>query len=213
MLHGTCRYDSLGLHDGKVLVNRHIAHQDALPPGATLLETILSSDKTTISAMTRNCTAHPLLLSLANIKMEFHFKASHHTFLLLALLPVPSIIHTNKKLHGVMENRLIHECLNFTLQPLKMVASIGIMMSDPYGLQRFCFTPLAAYVCNLTEATMLADVGGKTSPITMASFQQFSDPFQHESHTTSMTLTKLQALESSFDPTNIATYCREAKEL
>ncbi|KAJ3963290.1 hypothetical protein EV361DRAFT_769805, partial [Lentinula raphanica] len=41
--------------------------QAELPAGRTLIGTILSSDKTTISVMTGNRCAHPLLISIANI--------------------------------------------------------------------------------------------------------------------------------------------------
>ncbi|KAJ7461772.1 hypothetical protein B0H11DRAFT_1693331, partial [Mycena galericulata] len=41
--------------------------QAALPPGSTLLGTILTSDKTNISVMNGDRVAHPLLTSLANI--------------------------------------------------------------------------------------------------------------------------------------------------
>ncbi|KAF8836973.1 hypothetical protein BDN67DRAFT_881692, partial [Paxillus ammoniavirescens] len=41
--------------------------QNALPPGATTLGVVLSSDKTNISVMSSNRMAHPLLISLANI--------------------------------------------------------------------------------------------------------------------------------------------------
>ncbi|KAG2137454.1 uncharacterized protein EDB93DRAFT_1091181, partial [Suillus bovinus] len=44
--------------------------QSNLPSGVTLLGTILSSDKTNISMMTGNRVAHPLLISLANIRMS-----------------------------------------------------------------------------------------------------------------------------------------------
>ncbi|KAF8809172.1 hypothetical protein BYT27DRAFT_7222697 [Phlegmacium glaucopus] len=86
--------------------------QDFLPQGATLLGTVLLSDKTNISAMTNNLL---------------------HAFLLLALLPVPSFIHHKKCLYGLLGDRLVHECLDFVLQLLKTTASIGIMMSDPLG--------------------------------------------------------------------------------
>ena len=107
--------------------------QTQLPSGATLLGTILSSDKTTISAMTGNHMVHLLLISLANIAMDFQTKSSNHVFLLLALLPILKFIHLDKDLHGVLENRLIHECLDLILEPLKIAAKIGIMMSDPLG--------------------------------------------------------------------------------
>jgi Plavaka transposase len=70
-----------------------MAPQDQLPKGATLLGVVLSSDKTNISAMTGGRIAHPLLISLMNLFMDFRMKASNHAFLLLALLPVPKFIH------------------------------------------------------------------------------------------------------------------------
>ena len=63
--------------------------QSQLPEGATLLGTLISSDKTNISAMTGDWVAHPLLISLTDIIMDFWTKASNHAFILLAILPVP----------------------------------------------------------------------------------------------------------------------------
>jgi len=91
--------------------------------------------------MTGNHKAHLLLISLANIFMDFRMKLSNHVFLLLALLPIPKFIHPNHDLHGVLENWLIHECLDFVLQPLKKAAEIGVMMMDPLGCHHYCFTP------------------------------------------------------------------------
>ncbi|KAG1812779.1 uncharacterized protein BJ212DRAFT_1233943, partial [Suillus subaureus] len=62
--------------------------QSALPRGAMLLGTILSSDKTNISMMTGDRVAHPLLISLTNIHMSTRLKSSSNTFVLTALLPV-----------------------------------------------------------------------------------------------------------------------------
>jgi hypothetical protein len=76
--------------------------QNQLPDGATLLGIVLSSDKTNISAMTGGRVAHPLLISLANLLMDFRMKTTNHAFLLLALLPVPKFIHKNRKARGVL---------------------------------------------------------------------------------------------------------------
>ncbi|KAI6029188.1 hypothetical protein BKA83DRAFT_4489152 [Pisolithus microcarpus] len=62
--------------------------QSKLPPGAMLCGVILSSDKTHIMNMCGGKVAHPLLISLANIKMAMQNKASSHAFLLNALMPV-----------------------------------------------------------------------------------------------------------------------------
>jgi hypothetical protein len=182
-----------------------------LPPGATLLGVILSSDKTTISAMTGNRMAHPLLISLANLDMDFRGKVSHHAFLLLALLPIPKFL-AKKKIRGALESRLIHECLDFVLAPLKKAAEVGVLMSDPLGQLRFCFTPLASYIVDTPESALLAGVAGKTSSVTMASYKQFGDPFRHEPRTSSTTLAQLQALEMQVDPWNLHDYVHKAKK-
>ncbi|KAG1859855.1 hypothetical protein C8R48DRAFT_774571 [Suillus tomentosus] len=70
--------------------------QSALPHGTTLLGTILSSDKTCITALSGDRVAHSILISLANIHMDIHLKSSSNAFLLAALLPVSKFIHTNK---------------------------------------------------------------------------------------------------------------------
>ena len=54
--------------------------------------------------MMGNRVAHPLLISLADIVMDFRMKASNRAFMLLALLPVPKFIHKNKSIYGVLES-------------------------------------------------------------------------------------------------------------
>jgi hypothetical protein len=53
--------------------------------------------------------------------------------MLAALLPVPKFIHKNKHLRGVLEDRLIHECLDIVLQSVKEAAERSIMLPDPDG--------------------------------------------------------------------------------
>lgn len=161
--------------------------------------------------MTGGRVAHPLLISLANIDMGFRMKSSNHLFLLLALLPIPKFIHPDKKLRGVLESRLIHECLDFILEPLKVAARIGIMLDDAMGHRRYCFTALAACIVDTPEAALYSGVAGKTSPVTMASYKQFGDSFRHEPRTASTTMAQLQAIESRVDPWDLDAYVKEAK--
>ena len=121
-------------------------NQSQIPAGTTLLGTILSSDKTNISVLTGDRIAHPLLISLANIKMATRLKLSSHAFLLAALLPVLKFVHKNKQMKGILEDRLIHQCLDIVLEPLKRAAQVGVMLSNPWGHNRYCFTPLASYI-------------------------------------------------------------------
>ncbi|KAG1733273.1 hypothetical protein EDB19DRAFT_1830994 [Suillus lakei] len=140
--------------------------QSALPEGATLLGTILSSNKTNISTMMGDRIAHPLLVGLVNISMSTQLKTSSNSFVLTALLPIPKFIHKNKHI----------------------------------------------YIVDTLEAMMLATVGGKISPVTMAMFKQFGDPFHHEPRTKSTTLAQLAVVQMKVDPSNIKAFFREAQK-
>ena len=157
--------------------------------------------------MTGGREAHPLLISLANIDFASRMKASNHLFLLLALLPIPKFIESDKKVQGMLAARLFHACLDFITQPLKKAAEIGVMMSDPVGSLRYCFTPLVAYIADTPEAAMIAGVAGKTSAVTMASYKEFGDPLRHPSRTAEKTLSQLISLESQgADPLDLKAY-------
>lgn len=177
---------------------------------------MLSSDKTNITALTGDRVAHPGLISLGNIHMDVRMKATSYAFLVFILFPCPKFI-APKKIRGALENRIIHMCLDFTLYPLKMVAAHGLMMTDPLGFIRNCFTPLAAYIVDTPEAALLSGVGGKTSHLTMATYKQFGDPFRHEPRTGSTTMAQLHAIRQNVianqgNPDDIADFLREAKK-
>lgn len=71
--------------------------KEQLPSGATILGTIISSDKTQISAMTGNHQAHPALISTTAIDMDFRSKASHHAFMMFALLPIAKFLEKKQR--------------------------------------------------------------------------------------------------------------------
>ena len=66
------------------------------------------------------------------------------------------------------------------------------------------------YIVDTPEAATLAGVGGKTSPVTMAMYKQFGDPFRHEPWTALTTLRQLVTLASKVDPNDVELYLREA---
>jgi hypothetical protein len=184
-----------------------------LPDGATLLGIILSSDKTNISVMTGDRTAHPVLLSLSNIHTDVRMKSSNRAFLLVALLPCPKFITKDKKFRGVLENRVIHLCLDIITHPLKLAARAGRMMSDPRGYSRFCYPFLASYMVDTPEAAMLAGVAGKTSHLTMADYHGFGDAIRHEPRTASTTLAQLTELATTVHPLDLPVYIPAAKAI
>ena len=162
--------------------------------------------------MTGDRVTRLLLISLVNIKMATHLKLSSHAFLLAALLPVPKFVHNNKQMKGVLEAHLIHQCLDIVLAPLKQATKLGVMLLDPWGQSRYCFTPMASYIVDTPEAALLATVGGKMSPITMASYKQFGDNFLHEPCTSSTTLAQIEVAASTADPEDIKVFFHEAQK-
>lgn len=161
--------------------------------------------------MTGDRTAHPLLISLANISADVRMKSSHNAFALLALLPIPKFLE-RKSMRGMLADRLAHACLDFILQPLKISAAVGIMMNDPLGYRRFCFTPCASYMVDTQEAVMLAGVCGKTSHLTVADYKKFGDSFRHEPRTASLTITQRHIIRTKASPSDLTAYLREAKK-
>ena len=195
-----------------IIMNSHMKTlQSRLPPFATLLGVTLSSDKTRLSVMTGDCVAHPLLITLANIHSTVRSSTSSHAFSLLALFPVPKFISVKKALHGILGNRLVHSCLDFVTHPLKVTSQCGTWLSNYAGKIRHCFTPLVAYIVDTPEAASLACVAGKTSHLTMATYKEFGDAFQHPPRTATSILASLEALASQSDPSEVATYTKHAK--
>ncbi|KAI6094883.1 hypothetical protein F5141DRAFT_1014437, partial [Pisolithus sp. B1] len=96
-----------------------------IPEGSTVCGVILSSKKTNITNMCSSRVAHPLLISLVNIKMKVRNKALLHTFLLLALMAIPQFIHLVPRMCSVLQECLFHQCLDIVLKPLKQAACFG----------------------------------------------------------------------------------------
>ena len=71
--------------------------------------------------------------------------------------------------------------------------------------------PLVGTIKDTPEALLYAGIGGKTFPITMATYKQFGDPFQHEPWTASTTLAQLMYIESTIDLWDLDSYLPAAK--
>ena len=109
--------------------------------------------------------AYPLLISLANIDPTICSKISLHMYLLLTLLPIPKFIHKDTHTRSLLHDRLIHQALNEVVEPLKTAAHVGVMMSDPVGNLQYCYTPLAAYIADTPELSLMACTNPKASPL------------------------------------------------
>ena len=138
-------------------------------------------------------------------------KSTHHALPLIALLPCPKFIGLKKSLHGVMENRLIHHCLDIVSTPLKQASANGAFMADSLGRARCYFTPIVAYIVDTPEAAVVASVGGKTSHLTLALYKTFGDHFRHPTRLGSVTLAQIHMVSKDVDPWDLESYAKEAQ--
>ena len=178
-----------------------------------MLGVVLSSDKTNISVMSGNRMAYPLLISLVNINPAIYSKISLHTYLLLALLPIPKFIHKNTRTRSLLHDRLFHQALHEVLEPLKIAARVGIMMNDPVGNVRYCFTPLAAYIADTPEQCLMACTSPKASLFTTATSKHFGDPFLHPLCTGSHTLDSIHKVLKKYSPQDYKQFLKIIKAL
>ena len=133
--------------------------------------------------------------------------------LLLALFAVLKFLGMKKGLNGIFKNQLVHSCLDFVTNYLKFISCDGAWLSDCDGNIQYYFTLLILYIIDMLEATALTGVARNTSHLMISTYKEFGDPFWHESQTATSILTSLRVLASKFDPSNVAVYTKNAKEL
>jgi hypothetical protein len=144
---------------------------------------------------------YPVYLSLGNIDEEVRNKLSNDAYMPIALLPIHPFEHIeDSETRIALTARLLHKCLNLCLKSLKAAAAKGVLMRDPEGNWRLCFTPLLAYLCDIEEATMLAGVMKGVSHVTLAWGAKLGDPTKHHARTGDRFRNLTSRLEKSYDP-------------
>jgi hypothetical protein len=144
--------------------------------------------------------------------MDVRMKSTYHALPLIALLPCPKFVSLKKSLRGVVENRIMHHCIDIVCGPLKAASKGGTSMSDALGRVRHYFTPLITYIVDTPEAAAIAGVGGKTSHLTLASHKSFGDHFRHPTRFASLTLAQIAQVSEDVDPWNLAPYVKKSQQ-
>ena len=163
--------------------------------------------------MSGNRMVYPLLISLTNIIPEVRSKISLHTYLLLALLPILKFLHKHSCIWSLLYDRLFHRALDEVLALLKTAACVGVMMNDPVGNLQYCYTPLAAYIADTPELSLVACTSPKASPFTTATSTHFGDTVLRPPRTGPHTLSAIhQALEKC-SPHDYQAFLRIVKAL
>lgn len=87
----------------------------------------------------------------------------------------------------------MHQALHIVLSPFKIAAVVGIMMSDPVGNLCYCFTPLAAWIADTPEESLLVAMSLKSSLVRTAMSKHFGNVHQHPSCTVTDMLAAIHA--------------------
>jgi hypothetical protein len=136
-----------------------------------------------------------------------------HTYLLLALLPIPKFPHKDSRVRSLLHDRLTHKALNLVLASLKTAARVGIMMSEPAGNLWYCFTPLAAYIADTPELSLIACTNPKASPFTTVLSKDFGDPFLHNPRTGLNTLAAIRKALEKYPAHDFKAFLKVCKTL
>ncbi|KAF8598297.1 hypothetical protein BDV93DRAFT_534372 [Ceratobasidium sp. AG-I] len=118
--------------------------QNLLPPGATVVPIILSSDATQLTNFSGGKSAWPVYVTIGNIPKSIRAKISSYSTLLLAYLPVAKLQCFPAKERGDQKARLFHASMTEILAPLIAAGRDGVEMNCGDG-----FTLIAGCQKNL----------------------------------------------------------------
>ncbi|KAG8943222.1 hypothetical protein FRC04_003132 [Tulasnella sp. 424] len=130
--------------------------QSKVPAGTTVIPIILASDKTTLTSHTRGRMAHPLYLTLGNIRKDVRASIHRQAYLLLAYIPI--LLKIKQKLQnktmkkamlGILSKRLYHQCVTKILSPLKDQKLYRTVDTD--GFERETWRILMSWIADMEE--------------------------------------------------------------
>lgn len=140
-------------------------------------------------------------------------KATSHSFVSLAYLPIPKFLDVGSDLQATLSMRVYHLCFDIFTSSLKRAERVGHLMPDGSGTVRFCFTPLVSHIMDLAEQRQAAIVLTNQSPTSTASYHLFGDAAQCPPRTRQHTLNLINQACLRADPNDLEAYTREAGRL
>ncbi|KIO16570.1 hypothetical protein M407DRAFT_231435, partial [Tulasnella calospora MUT 4182] len=146
--------------------------QTRAPAGATIIPIILASDKTTLTSHTGGKNAHPLYLTLGNIRKGVRASINQKAYVLLAYIPILESVKRkvkNKsmksKLPGILSKRLYHKSLDKILSPLHLQkADQPLMAIDSDGYRRHTWRVLMGWIADMEEVWTILCLGHFVCP-------------------------------------------------
>ena len=159
---------------------------------------------------------HPVLLSLANIKPGVHMKATYHSFVLAAYLPIPKFINVSAPVQVALATHVYHSCLTIVTENLQQAAWEGVEIPDPLGCIHVCYPTLVSWIADLPEQRLIAGVLQNQSPISEATLDHFGDGPGDQNwprRDRNGTLQRIHTAVTQTDPSDIPTFIKMCQPL
>lgn len=130
---------------------------------------MLASDKTHLTNQKGGAVAHPLYISLGNIRKDTRAAISRRAWMLLAYIPILGKLKTkfriktmDEKMPGILSNRLYHKSIAHILSPLRNPQVRRAV--DAEGYIRETWRLLLAWIADMEEQWIIGAVGHFSCP-------------------------------------------------
>ncbi|KAG8778761.1 hypothetical protein FRC12_024833 [Ceratobasidium sp. 428] len=123
----------------------------------TIAPIIIATDKTQMTKLSGNQSAHPVYLTIGNISKSVRRQASKHATVIIGYLPVDSFKDVPQKpLRQRLAAQLVHYSMSRVTAPLEEAGRTGVEMWCADGYLRRVYPLLASFVADYPEQCQMA---------------------------------------------------------
>jgi hypothetical protein len=171
--------------------------QGNIAVGGTLIPVIIRTDVTMLTTHQGNQKAWPAYVLILSLHSLICSKSSHHTWLLLALLPLPSFVEKSKLIKGLLGCRLYHRSMEKVLEGLQEPGLHSLLQPDLNSHIRNTFPLFAVHIADNPEQVLISCSLKKQSPITTAMYKDLDSRKQFPVWTRDMILCQIKRATSA----------------
>ncbi|KAG6916634.1 hypothetical protein DXG01_006054 [Tephrocybe rancida] len=150
--------------------------QGKLPPGATIVPVILSSDKTSLTNFSGNKQAYPVYVAIGTTESEIRRQPSAHAMLLIGYIPVSKLEIFSPERRSIEGYQLFHDCMEKILAPLIKAGKDGVKMRFANGFIQKAYLIVAAYIADYPEQCLVVGCQENACPICTVPPKKHGDP-------------------------------------
>ena len=153
---------------------------------------------------------HNVFMTCGNIKKDLRLLDSEKLWVHVGQIPV--VKWKDKSLQGILNQRMLHRCLEIICKGAIESSHTAIKMVGPDGKVYKIRLLLGAYIADLPEALDLACKAPLTSPVTTARKTDFGNPDRCETQTGEMTLNLIREVVEEVGNGDLHAYKEAAKK-